>query len=148
MMDNKQSKLLTSRIDMKNYTISMFAREIGTTYKDTSDINNPHQIKPMFLTSFGMIQGELVENHNNSIQEDNRSIIDPMFVPLMKKRNETIAEWEQEIGENARLINDCQFMMLKNVVVTPYASPQDHIELDELILFSDQIVGISAGKLI
>ena len=50
------------------------------------------------------------------------------------------------LSSEVSVTDDCELLVLENVVVVPFANPQVRLNYNVLTLFADQIVGISFGK--
>ncbi|MED0670585.1 hypothetical protein P4S95_10270 [Aneurinibacillus aneurinilyticus] len=139
-------------IDMKRAILLSFNAAIEGIKSGeikSAQVNDGGQM--MIMTNFGIVYCDIksldeeVDTTNSS--DVNQIISEVLTNQVIKGTDHAIAQYEKEIGtENLRVINDSSPIYLENVTVIPYGNPAAKFNFPSLLLFSDQIVGISAGK--
>lgn len=98
----------------------------------------------VLLTNFGYVTGEVVDiekaSDSSTATNDFKKF---MFASTVVNRNLAIADFEEKGVSN--LISDSSLVYLRNAKVTPFADPTNSFTFGDLLLFTDQVVGIS-GK--
>lgn len=140
-MDNKEiPELLKNRYDIKFNLISYIDRAVQVLgANEIEGVTFPTNVKTVFITNFGLIEGTIVD-----IQEKVRDIKYPIRLIVQKAlelRNKELSEIE-----NARLVNETSFFLLSDVMITPFSFPDKKSSISEMVLFADQVVGVSAGE--
>ncbi|MEA1961724.1 MAG: hypothetical protein U9N81_10740 [Bacillota bacterium] len=154
MEERRSPALLNQRVDMKYATLLTF-NDVLEHIKSGGipGIPLPAETKTLILTQFGTIEGDIVNLDNDEqeevMDESNwRAIFFKNLVNgVAESRNEVILDWEnQNDVDKLKLINDASYILLSNAVIIPFSTPQARFAIGEMVLFTDQIVGISAGK--
>jgi hypothetical protein len=135
---------LEKRIDVKAMTLLSFQSAIeAKTESGESALGNP---KPdlFIITNFGIITGEIQNLDDVESQEDVGAQIDNV---IFKNRNNILAALEKDYGSDARVVNNSSIIVIKNATIIPFTLSQSRHNFNRLLLFTDQIVGISYGTL-
>lgn len=145
-MDKQNPKLIDNRTDLKSLTFQCLSSGLDILKSDkTGNISIDSETNVIVITNFGTVEGTLID-FNKSTDNPNKAFVNALFEKVFEVRNERIIELENE-NDQFRLINDTDSLTLENVTITPYANSNNKFNLGELILFSDQIVGLSIGKI-
>ena len=155
-MDEPQKPaLLNRRVDMKYATLLTFNDALSHIKSGgIPGLPLPAETKTLILTSFGTIEADIVdlddEQMDATMDAANwRSLFFKNLInSVADSRNRSILDWEQANElDKIKLINDSSYVLLCNAAIIPYANPQARFEIGEMLLFTDQIVAISAGKI-
>lgn len=143
---NKVSKLVTNRVDLKALTIDTLNAAFRIVNSGTiQGIESSDTMEIVLVTNFGYVTGEITDiadaSDEEKASEDFKSYL---FASTITHRNNSLASMEEE-NENLRLTNDSSLIYLKNAVIKPFANPQTSVTFGDLLLFTDQVIGIS-GK--
>ncbi|MEZ2659278.1 hypothetical protein [Aneurinibacillus aneurinilyticus] len=141
-------------VDVKKYILGAFntlVKGIQSGKMKGVEVGKDNQI--MILTNFGTVYGNiqsLTEEHDNNnatpwdASQEFMKIINEQALQLSEH---LLSRDEKEISpENLRVINHSSPIYLENVTVIPYANPSSNLKFPSLLIFSDQIVGISFGS--
>ncbi|MCY9513271.1 hypothetical protein [Paenibacillus apiarius] len=142
----RESKLVHGRVDLKAATIDTLQTTFNILNKGTIEgIKSSDTLELVFLTNFGYVTGEIIDiaeaSDESKAKDDFKKYL---FASTIKHRNSAIAGFEEE-NENLRLTSDSSLVYLKNAIVKPFSNPESSFKFGDLMLFTDQIVGIS-GK--
>ncbi len=129
------SKIL-SRVDLRQITID----ELNGILKLANEEHGA-TFKFLFLTNFGFIQGEIVDDLDGNVSQEELTDFGIAINKTVEFRRETIMEAEK-LNDSLRPINDAGFFHLKNVIIKPYAGGSRH-QINEMIIFTDQITGLT-----
>lgn len=143
MTDNKVPRFLKNRLDLRFYTVNCFSEAIE--YIKAGKIENvsmSQDTKTIIITNFGIITGDIL----NYGEEEDGDILKAIIDGTVGSRNRSLSEIEEENTENLRPINDSSFIIVKNAKIRPYANFTNNFKIAEMMLFTDQIVGLSAGS--
>ena len=126
----------TNRIDVKSQKLNALGKllnmpEAGLTKN-----------KLILLTDSSMIYGSLVKQED--ILSNNVDVqLKPYEVTLQASKNAySIAQ-----KENINTINNSVSIVLKDVTIIPFATPNVKINFSSICVFSDKIVGFTYGNL-
>lgn len=149
-MQNPTSKLLANEIDLKSLTFHCIDEMLNASLDtiksgeiEGASING--DINTIIVTNFGIVKGDLVKEQT-STNDESLGFSEAVILKSIEIRNDEISKLENENAQ-LKLINDTRAIVLKNVTITPYANSNTPFKLENLILFSDQIVGISIGEI-
>lgn len=143
-MENEKPKLMENSIDLKALTFTSFS-EIVNFMKSSKDPVIGPNTSIVLLTNFGIVQGTQMEF--NATEDDSvNAVMNVIISNTFDLRNKHISKLENQ-NEQLKIINDCRSIVLKDVTITTYVNPDSKINLGQLILFSDQIVGMSFGEM-
>lgn len=133
MTEQKKDKI---RVDIKSVKISAIGNLLNNP--DAGLQNN----RLMLLTDASLIYGTFV-NQNDLLLSD----ADIELVPhkLSLEASKKMFYSSQQNGNPT--INDSVTIILKDVTIMPFSSPNVKINLSALSLFTDQIVGFTYGSL-
>lgn len=151
-VENKVPNFIKNRIDLRHQTLSLFNSAVETLKSNENDvITIGADTGVLIMTNFGVVSGNIKElgTSEESTEETKpgQLVFKMLLEALLKTRNQYLSEDEESIGqENLRVINDSSFVVLENVVVTPFANPNVKTKFESLMLFTDQIVGITFGS--
>lgn len=152
MSEEKYEKPLSlkNKFDSKALILDLFSNIADVA--NNSEINLTSKVQPAFITNFGVIQGDIVREGDEKTPHvtDNGALIGLMCASLdtvLNIRNRDLTELEQEVGAGNVQVTNSSFFVLKNAIITPYANPQNKFNIGEMVLFSDQIVGITVGNM-
>lgn len=101
------------------------------------------------ITNFGLVRGKVVlfDNESEKGIYENHDYDSLIYMQAIKTLDESMANFETEVGsESVKLVNYTGRLVLADAVVTPYANPQSSFNFSRLLLFTDQIVGITFGE--
>ena len=133
MADQKKEKI---RVDIKSVKISAIGNLLNNP--DAALQNN----KLMLLTDASLIYGTFV-NQNDLLSSDSDIELVPHKLSLEASKQMFYSS--QRNGNPT--INDSVTIILKDVTIMPFSSPNVKINLSALSLFTDQIVGFTYGSL-
>lgn len=148
MSDNKLPELIKNRLDLKMITLTSVMDTIDILKSGKIDgISISPKTSIMIFTNFGMVEGENVcfSDSEDSKPLSTSEIVKKLIETCFIIRNNEIAKLEEE-NKDLKLINDSSAVILENVTITPYANPMNKLRMQHLILFTDQIAGISFGE--
>ena len=128
---------IVNRVDFKNLTIGHM-NDILKSLNESQGARNGIII----FTNFGMVRGMLTEPMIES-EESDSSVFQQVVKKAINFRDEDIADSEKE-GNRPRPVSDQGFISLRNVKIHPYTSSTAST-IEEMIIFTDQIVGVSFG---
>jgi len=144
--DNQKPIFMTKSVDMKTSLVNGFFKMIGIMKSGEIPITIDENTTLRILMTFGTIEGNVVnESHEELIEkEDYASLV---YSISIKGVNSNIANFEKEIGkENIKVVNYAEKLLLSNVTLVPYANPQTKFTYERLLIFSDQIVGVTVSS--
>jgi hypothetical protein len=150
MSDSKLPKAIENRSDLKLLTLDALYSIIDNVKSgQIVNISIPTNTNVFVITNFGVVEGSMVRFSNNYNQEfanDTTNEYSKMLInQAFRFRNEKISNLET-VNEAFKLINDSSAIILENAVVIPHASPNNKSNYKILVLFTDQIVGLSFGE--
>lgn len=140
----EESKLINERIDVKAATI--ISLHTGVTVINEGSIEGIEasgEMELVYITNAGFVTGKLV-NIDDAANIDNatKNFNSYLFASSVKSRNTSIAD-EESKNENLKLISDTATIYLKNATLRSFAAPNNVINFGDLLLFADQILGVS-----
>ena len=144
--DNQKPIFMTKSVDMKTSLVNGFLKMIDIMKSGEIPITIDENTTLRILMTFGTIEGNVVnESHEELIEkEDYASLV---YSISIKGVNSNIANFEKEIGkENIKVVNYAEKLLLSNVTLVPYANPQTKFTYERLLIFSDQIVGVTVSS--
>jgi len=137
-------ELLKNRIDVKAFTFDALCTAIDTIKSgEVEGVSIDAEAKIIIFTNFGIVEGTPISLLPKN-SESNTSNIGALYKAIFKARNINLKELESQ-NENLTLINDASVIVLENAVITPYANPLNKTHSNNLVLFTDQIVGLAIG---
>jgi hypothetical protein len=146
IMDKKFDKeipiLLKERADLKALTANAFANVIENIKNGKiEEISADPNTEIWFFTHFGLVSGSLY------IPPEENDAFDPTYFlhkVIFKTRDSLLSSYIEKSVK--RLTNNSSFVLLKDVTIKPYASPDASYKLAYFLLYSDAILGISFGS--
>lgn len=145
--------LLNRRIDMK-YATTITFYDVIQHIKAGEIPGFPLQadVRLLIITNFAIIEADLVDPDAAAQEINPENMKAELYKALIngvtEARNSAIIEWEQENNlDKIALINDTSYLILTNAVIIPHANPEARFQMGEMLLFTDQIVGITAGHI-
>jgi len=144
--DNQKPTFMTKSIDMKMSLINGFHKMIEVMKSGETQITIDENTTLRILMTFGTIEGNIInETHEELIEkEDYASLI---YSISIKGVDSNIASFKKEIGEeNIKVVNYTERILLSNVTLIPFANPQHKFTYERLLIFSDQIVGVTVAS--
>jgi len=144
--DNKKPIFITKSVDMKTSLVNGFLKMIDIMKSGEIPITIDENTTLRILMTFGTIEGNIInETHEELIEkEDYASLI---YSISIKGVDSNIASFEKEIGEeNIKIVNYTERILLSNVTLIPFANPQTKFTYERLLIFSDQIVGVTVSS--
>lgn len=141
--DKEVPNFIKNRVDLRFLTVNCFngAIELLKAGK-LKNISMTRETQTIIITNFGVITGKILNWEENQEDDFFKATIDG----AVDSRNKLLSKIEQENTEELRPINDSSFIVVKNANIKPYANPTSNFSIAEMILFTDQIVGLSAGS--
>ncbi|WMT39744.1 hypothetical protein RE628_20460 [Paenibacillus sp. D2_2] len=130
----EESKLL-NRVDFRQVTIEQLNHVLNVVTE-----GDGKKINILFLTNFGLIQGEITDPFNEA-EDYEPTFFQSVIKRTIEFRSEAIAEAEEN-NAATRAVNDGAYIPLKNVVIKHHGSAGT-LKIQEMILFTEHIVGIS-----
>lgn len=131
-MNEISLETLGKSIDVRAMTFEAFRCAIEALQeKPDADLKDNCVI---ILTNFGQIICKV---------DDQESVGEIIAKVVLQVRDSTL----QKIPPETPVINKCKTLLLKNVVIIPFSNPQLRLNYDVIALFTNQIAGISIGKL-
>ncbi|SET62162.1 hypothetical protein [Paenibacillus sp. NFR01] len=127
-----------NRVDVRHVTITEL-NSILLSLNESNELN----FKLIFITNSSFIQGDMVDPYVE-VDDNELSFFHSVIEKTMDFRRDTLIEVEHE-NATMRPINDAAFIHLKNVTIKPLSGINTH-KLDEMILFTDQISGLTFGE--
>lgn len=118
-------------IDIRALTFEAF-RGALTVLQEKSDELKSNSI--IVITNFGYIFCKI---------DDNESIDEWISKTILNARDSEL----KKIPPETPVINRCKTLFLKNVTIVPFANPLARLNHNVITIFTDQIVGLSIGKL-
>ena len=144
--DNQKPIFMTKSVDMKTSLVNGFFKMIGIMKSGEIPITIDENTTLRILMTFGTIEGNVVnESHEELIEKEDYASI--FYSLSIKGVDNNIANFEKEIGEeNIKVINYAENILLSNVTLVPYTNPQTKFTYERLLIFSDQIVGVTVSS--
>lgn len=146
---NKVPQFMQNGIDFKKAVASYFYGMIDMAKNGELDgITIGEKTNVKILTNFGTIDGRAIyfdeASEGKMATDDSASFL---YASVIKAVDMTMADQEAKIGsDNLRVINQTGRLVLADAVVTPYANPSFKFNYTRLLVFTDQIVGITFGE--
>ncbi|MGG0727278.1 hypothetical protein [Bacillus paramycoides] len=143
-MDTKIPELLKNSIDLKKATVDSFCHTIDALKSSEQDgLSIDLATKLIFFTNFGMITGNLLDSYLP--KSDEEKMIERFHEGVFMFRDSQLNKSfdEEDITE---ILNKTGCIALTNVEVSYHANPSNVQMLPYLLLFSDQVVGLTFGK--
>lgn len=142
-----KSDLIANRLDLKVLSANVINNVIQIYNKLESNPNVQH-INVYILTTFGTVTGT-IENpvtEGEAVEKTADGEYTVNFEKLFRDtRNKQVAEFEME-NPKTRLVNDSAYLFVRDAVLIPFSKPESRHRFKELILFGDQISGITYGN--
>lgn len=140
----KEPNFLKSSIDFKKMTVMTFFDAIERMKKgEIEGVTIGSKTALRVITNFGLIEGKAVFLDASGKQS---APVDTLYFALLQGADILMSDLEADITpENLRTINQTGRLLLKDVIITPFSSPQNKFSLERLLIFTDQIVGITFG---
>lgn len=116
--------------------------------KSTDGMEMDSGVKLVILTSFGTISGTIADHDEDSpfLHNEGSSYSISVGNIIHGLRSSAIIDHEKEVGpDNVKLLNHSGYVELVDAVITPYANQETKIHMKSLVLFADQISGITLG---
>lgn len=135
-MDETNIPELARRIDFRHLTLNHLNDIINSLAKEFNK-----DIQLIFLTNFAFVQGKVTDFTEDDVED---TPLKQMAEKAVSFRNRDIIDEEERSGKQ-RAVNDGAFIMLKDVSIQPFTGSKPHT-IAELMLFVDQIVGVSVAK--
>lgn len=123
---------LGKSVDIRALTFESFRYTLKTMQGKPDSVLKDNCV--IVLTNFGQIFCKI---------DDKESIGEIIAKAVLKARDSTLETIEPETPT----INECKTLLLKDVVIIPFANPQVRLNYNVITLFTDQIVGLSIGSL-
>ena len=144
--DNKKPVFMTKSVDMKISLVNGFFKMIDVMKSGETQITIDENTTLKILMTFGTIEGNVInDSHEELIEKEDYSSM--LYSLSIKGVDSNIASFEKEIGEeNIKVINYTGKLLLSNVTLIPYANPQHKFTYERLLIFSDQIVGVTVAS--
>jgi len=144
--DNKKPVFMTKSVDMKISLVNGFFKMIDVMKSGETQITIDENTTLKILMTFGTIEGNVInDSHEELIEKEDYSSM--LYSLSIKGVDSNIASFEKEIGEeNIKVINYTGKLLLSNVTLIPYANPQTKFTYERLLIFSDQIVGVTVSS--
>ena len=144
--DNKKPIFITKSVDMKISLVNGFFKMIEVMKSGETQITIDENTTLRILMTFGTIEGNVInDSHEKSIEKEDYSSI--LYSLSIKGVDNNIANFEKEIGEeNIKVVNYTERILLSNVTLIPFANPQHKFTYERLLIFSDQIVGVTVAS--
>ncbi|MBQ7199365.1 MAG: hypothetical protein IJS29_08895 [Selenomonadaceae bacterium] len=118
-------------VDIRKETVKAF----NFILKKMEDEQVPvGDVQLCIITNFGCITCKLA-----SFESDDQTNADKIAKLSLKFCDKLL----EENATTANVINDCDTLILKDVILMPFANPEKHITYSSMVLFSNQIVGVS-----
>lgn len=148
--DKDIPSFITNSIDFKKILVFGIFNLIQRI-KDgkVEDVSMGKNTSVSVMTNFGLVSGRVMLFDNESEKEiiDTRDFGSLFYLETVKSVDKVMANLEDKIGpETIKVINQTGRLMLADVTITPFANPQNKYKLARLLLFTDQIVGITFGE--
>lgn len=118
-------------IDIRALTFEAF-RGALTVLQEKSDELKSNSI--IVITNFGYIFCKI---------DDNESIDEWISKAILNARDSEL----EKIPPETPVINRCKTLLLKDVTIVPFTNPLARLNHNVITIFTDQIVGLSIGKL-
>jgi len=144
--DIEKPIFMTKSVDMKISLVNGFFKMIDVMKSGETQITIDENTTLKILMTFGTIEGNIINySHEELIEkEDYASLV---YSISIKGVDNNIANFEKEIGkENIKVVNYAENILLSNVTLVPYANPQTKFTYERLLIFSDQIVGVTVSS--
>ena len=130
-MSDSSSVSLNKCASVRTFTFEAFRLALSALQKNP-DIGM-HDNKVIILTNFGQIICGT---------DDKESIGEMIAKNILQARDTAINNFSEMATDN-----DDEMLLLKNVVIIPFANPQVRLNYNVVTIFVDQIVGFSIGNL-
>ncbi|KAB7683341.1 hypothetical protein [Bacillus sp. B1-WWTP-T-0.5-Post-4] len=137
-------KLLKNGIDLKATTITSFGHTIDAIKSGEIEGVSIHpDTKITLFTAFGMITGNLLNSHLPKSEEE--KMIERFHEGAFDFRNLQINRLSDE-EDITEISNKTGNIALTNVEVSYYANPSNIQNFSYLLVFADQVVGLTFGN--
>lgn len=139
MEEKKCPEFIKNRIDLKATTVTAFAYGIDAMKEENSIGQNTRLV---LLTNIGTVEGDIY--FPNDKNKDNVGVV--LSDSFLNIRNNILCDDEAEI-EKPTIVNDTSIITIVNATITPFANPNNILNIATLNLFADQILGFSVGEI-
>ena len=123
---------LGKSVDIRALTFESFHCALKTMQGKPDSVLKDNCV--IVLTDFGQIFCKISEKE---------SIGEVIIKAVLKARDSALEKIEPETPT----INECKTLLLKDVIIIPFANPQVRLNYNIITLFTDHIVGLSIGSL-
>ena len=148
--ENKIPQFMQNSIDFKKIVISYIFEMIDALKKgELESLSIGEKTTVRILTNFGIVEGKVINFDEESEKEILNEKNNPSALYAIANRGVgmTMADYEAKIGsDNLRVTNHTGRLVLTDAVVMPYANPQGKFNISRMLIFTDQIVGITFGE--
>jgi len=141
--------LLKNRADLKMLTFKGLYRAIDALKSgEIEGISIGTNTNVSILTSYGIVTGTLISPMEQEDIQRNKVeiVVESIYKAVFNGRNDIISKLESD-NPDLHLISDSSALLLKDAVINPYADFNNSIRLAYMLLFTDDIKGLSFGEL-
>ncbi len=131
-MNENSLGTLGKSIDVRAMTFEAFRCALKALQEKSDAVLKDNCV--IILTNFGQIICKV---------DEQESVGESIAKAVLQVRDSEL----QKIPPETPVINECKTLLLKDVVIVPFANPQARLNYGVITLFTDQIAGISIGKL-
>jgi len=144
--DIEKPTFMTKSVDMNVSLVNGFFKMIEVMKSGETQITIDENTTLRILMTFGTIEGNVInDSHEELIEKEDYSSM--LYSLSIKGVDSNIASFEKEIGEeNIKVVNYTERILLSNVILTPFANPQHKFNYERLLIFSDQILGVTVAS--
>lgn len=148
--ENQTPNFMVNSIDFKKTVINYFFQMVnaikngeieGVTFGEKNTVR--------ILTNFGLIEGKVINFDEEGMEQitAEKDFASIFYSAAIKGADMSMAKYEDEIGsDKLKVVNQTGRLVLADAVVSPYANPQNKFSISRLLVFTDQIVGITFGE--
>jgi hypothetical protein len=133
-------------IDLKALKVYMF-NSILESFKsgEFEGITVGKDTKTLLITNFGVVEGTIRKIGDYEESNLSQVFFSSVTSSMLKAANEEMSKLEED--RDITEINQSTMIYLTDVLISPFDNPRSKTQLDNLLLFSDQVVGVSAGRM-
>lgn len=136
-----EAKVISKRIDVKAVTLNAFGTSLELAEKGGIEgVSISPDTRMFIITNFGIISGEL------EVMLSTSEPVTAFNQAIFRARDSLLASLEQELGNEAQVVNNSGVVTLANARLTVFSNPNATFSFQRISLFTDQIVGFSYGQ--
>jgi len=145
--ENKVPDFMVNSLDFKKVVVSNFCSMIDTFKTGNIEgISMSQDTTVKIIMNFGVIDGQVILSEESLDKLTNENFSAFIYNTLNQSANGFMATYEAKIGvDSLKPINQTGRLVIANATITPFANLQSTYKVERMLIFTDQIVGITIG---